>query len=65
MEIGLFLSDNQFIKGVLLDVKQDHIVVDVNQNVFYFALQHIQVFQRMLKIFVFRPKSFIMSTKII
>ena len=43
MEIGLFLSDNQFIKGVLLDVKQDHIVVDVNQNIFYFALQHIQV----------------------
>ena len=51
MEIGLFLSDNQFIEGVLLDVKQDHIVVDVNQNVFYFALQHIQALSKNAKDF--------------
>ena len=51
MKIGLFLSDNQFIEGVLLDVKQDHIVVDVNQNIFYFALQHIQFLSKNAKDF--------------
>ena len=51
MKIGLFLSDNQFIEGVLLDVKQDHIVVDVNQNIFYFALQHIQALSKNAKDF--------------
>ncbi len=50
-EIGLLLIDNQFIKGVLLDVKQDHIVVDVNQNVYYFALQHIQALSKNAKDF--------------
>jgi hypothetical protein len=49
MEIGLFLSDNQFIEGVLLDVKQDHIVVDVNQNIFYYALQHIKALSKNAK----------------
>ncbi len=49
MEIGLFLSDNQFVEGVLLDVKQDHIVVDVNQNVFYYALQHIKALSKNAK----------------
>lgn len=51
MEIGLFLSDNQFIEGVLLDIKQDHIVVDVNQNIYYFALQHIQALSQNAKDF--------------
>lgn len=49
MEIGLFLSDNQFIEGVLLDIKHDHIVVDVNQDIFYFALQHIQAISKNAK----------------
>ena len=51
MKISLFLSDNQFIEGVLLDVKQDHIVVDVNQNIYYFALQHIQSLSKNAKDF--------------
>ena len=51
MKIGLFLSDNQFIEGVLLEVKQDHLVVNVNQNVFYFALQHIQALSKNAKDF--------------
>ena len=51
MKISLFLSDNQFIEGVLLDVKQDHIVVDVNQNIYYFALQHIQALSKNTKDF--------------
>ena len=49
MEIGLFLSGNQFIEGVLLDIKQDHIVVDVNQNIIYFSLQHIQALSKNAK----------------
>lgn len=49
MEIGLYLNDNQFIEGVLLDIKQDHIVVDANQHVFYFALQHIQAISKNAK----------------
>nr|WP_255551190.1 YuzF family protein [Sporosarcina sp. E16_8] len=51
MEISLFLSDNQFIEGVLLAVKEDHIVVDVNQNIYYFALQHIQALSKNAKDF--------------
>lgn len=58
MEIGFLLSDNQFIKGILLDVKQDHIVVEVNQNVFYFAHQHIQVLSK-------NAKDFHISSKIV
>ncbi|QUW23671.1 DUF2642 domain-containing protein [Sporosarcina sp. Marseille-Q4063] len=42
MKIVLFLSDHQFVEGILLDVKKDHLVVDVDQNVFYIALEHIQ-----------------------
>jgi hypothetical protein len=42
MKIVLFLSDNKFVEGILLDIKQDHLVVNVNQNVFYVALEHIQ-----------------------
>lgn len=51
MEIGLLLSDNQFIKGVLLDVKHDYLVVEVNQIVYYFALQHIQALSKNAKNF--------------
>ncbi|WP_342515096.1 DUF2642 domain-containing protein [Sporosarcina sp. FSL K6-1522] len=51
MKIGLVLGDNQLIEGILLDVKEDHIVVHVNQNVFYFALQHIQALSRNAKDF--------------
>ena len=37
MKIGLFLSDNQFIEGILLDVKQDHIVVECESKRFLFC----------------------------
>ena len=50
-KIGLFLSDHQFVEGVLLAVKQDHIVIDVNQNVHYIARQHIQALSRNAKDF--------------
>ena len=56
-KIGLFLNDYKYIKGVLLDVKQDHIVVEVNKKVFYFALQHIQTISS-------NTKDFPVSTKV-
>ena len=56
MKISLFVNDKHFIEGVLLDVKQDHIVVDVNQNVYYFALQHIQSLSKNAKDFSVSPE---------
>ena len=51
MRIGLFLNDNQFIEGVLLDVKQDHLIIEVDQNILYFALQHIHALSKDAKDF--------------
>ncbi|WP_318618122.1 hypothetical protein [Sporosarcina sp. YIM B06819] len=48
-KIGLFLSGNQFIEGMLLDVKQDHLVVVVDQKVMYVALQHIKALSKNAK----------------
>lgn len=48
-KIGLFLSGNQFIEGMLLDVKQDHLVVDTDQKVMYVALQHIKALSKNAK----------------
>lgn len=50
-EIGLFLSDQQFVEGVLLAAKQDHIVIDVNQKVHYIARQHIRALSKNAKDF--------------
>ncbi|MCZ2259998.1 DUF2642 domain-containing protein [Sporosarcina sp. G11-34] len=57
-EIGLCLNDCQFFEGFLLDVKSDHIVVDVNKTVFYFPLQHIQTISS-------NTKSLLVSTEIV
>lgn len=57
MEIGLYLSDDQLIKGILLDVKQDHLVVEVDQNVFYFALQHIRALSKNAKDYCVSPRN--------
>ncbi|MFF3102604.1 hypothetical protein, partial [Viridibacillus arvi] len=45
-KIGLYLNCNQFIKGTLLEVKQDHLVVDVNDIVHYFSLHQIHVLSK-------------------
>ena len=57
-KIGFILNDNKYIKGVLLDVKQDHIIVDVNKKIFYFALQYIQTISS-------NTKDFPVSTKVV
>ncbi|WP_336497256.1 hypothetical protein [Psychrobacillus sp. FJAT-51614] len=51
MKIGLYLSDNQFIEGILLDVKQDHLVVEVNRNILYFSILHIKALSKNAKDF--------------
>lgn len=56
LKIGLFLNDKQFVEGTLLDVKQDHLVVDVNHNVFYFALKQIHAISNNAKGFSVSPK---------
>ena len=55
-EIIIFLSDNQFVEGILLDVKQDYLVVNVNQNIFYIALKHIQGLSKNAKGFRMSPQ---------
>lgn len=55
-KIGLFLSGNQFIEAVLLDVKQDHLIVNVDQKVMYVALQHIKALSKNAKDICIVPK---------
>ena len=57
-KIGFILNDYKYLKGVLLDVKQDHIVVDVNKKIFYFALQYIQTISS-------NTKDYPVSTKVV
>ncbi|HWK23181.1 MAG TPA: DUF2642 domain-containing protein [Ureibacillus sp.] len=40
-EVRFFFNDNQYIEGTLLEVKEDHLVVDVNEKVFYIALKQV------------------------
>ncbi|WP_313891486.1 DUF2642 domain-containing protein [Psychrobacillus sp.] len=55
-EIGLFLKNNQFIKGILVDVKQDHLVVEVAQKVYYLPLQQIHALSKNAKDFLISPR---------
>lgn len=40
----MYLNDNQFTEGILLDVKQDHLVIEVNKKIVYFAMHSIHSF---------------------
>ncbi|WHT49229.1 hypothetical protein QNH10_06300 [Sporosarcina thermotolerans] len=44
--IGLFLLNQHFLEGVLLAVKQDHVVMDKNQKVHYISLEHIKTLSK-------------------
>ncbi|AOV07546.1 hypothetical protein [Sporosarcina ureilytica] len=55
-KIGVFLSGHQYLEGVLLAIKQDHIVVDVNQHVHYIAHEHIQAISKNAKDFYVSSK---------
>ena len=47
--IGLFLSNHHYMEGNLLAVKQDHLVIDVDQNVHYIPLQQIKTLSKNTK----------------
>ncbi|MCG7346013.1 hypothetical protein MHZ92_18020 [Sporosarcina sp. ACRSL] len=48
-KIGLFLSNHHLVEGDLLAVKQDHLVIEANQNVHYIALHHIKALSKNTK----------------
>ena len=39
--IGLFLHNHRYMEGLLIDVKEDHLVVEFKDDIFYVATQHI------------------------
>ena len=47
-KIGLFLNDKQFIEGTLLEEKEDHLIVEVNEQICYIPLQYIHVITKNL-----------------
>ncbi|MDI2589639.1 hypothetical protein OR571_21670 [Psychrobacillus sp. NEAU-3TGS] len=57
MKIGLYLENSLFIEGILLDVKQDHIAVNIDGKVCYFTLEHIQAISNNAKDFHVLPKN--------
>lgn len=57
MKIGLYLRNSKFVEGILLDVKQDHLAVDVNGNVFYFAFEHIGAISKNAKDYSVYPET--------
>lgn len=57
MKVGLYLRNSKFVEGILLDVKQDHLAVDVNGNVFYFAFEHIGAISKNAKDYSVYPET--------
>lgn len=57
MKIGIYLENNQFVEGILLNVKQDYLAVDVNGTVSYYTLEHIQAITNNAKDFRIFPES--------
>lgn len=55
--VGFYLNDNQFIEGTLIDVKNDHLIVKVNEDIFYFPLSQVHALSKMQRIFVFLLKT--------
>ncbi|QUG40883.1 DUF2642 domain-containing protein [Psychrobacillus sp. INOP01] len=49
MNIGLYLTKNQFVEGILLDVQNNHIVLEVNENIVYIAIHQIQALSKNAK----------------
>jgi len=49
MKITLFLSENQLVEGILLNFKQDHIIFEVDKDVYYIALKHIKAISKNAK----------------
>lgn len=47
--IGLFLTKNQFVEGILLDVQNNHIVLEVERNIVYIQIHQIQALSKSAK----------------
>ncbi|PLT35302.1 hypothetical protein [Bacillus sp. V5-8f] len=54
-KIGLFINNGQFVEGILVDAKIDHLVVNLNSVVHYFALNQIQALSKNAR--YFKPKA--------
>lgn len=44
--IGLHLTNNRFVEGILLDVKRNHIVLEINEDIVYLAINQIQALSK-------------------
>lgn len=47
--IGMFLTKNQFVEGILLDVQNNHIVLEVEKNIVYIEIHQIQALSKSTK----------------
>lgn len=50
-KIVVFLQDDQYIEGILIAVKEDHLVVKMKDIIFYFALNQIHALSKNAKEF--------------
>ena len=48
-KVNILLKNEQFIEVILLDVKLDHIIVDMDDHIFYIAISHIQTLSKNAK----------------
>ena len=47
--IGLYLTKNQFVEGILLDIQKNHVVLEVNKKIIYIAINQIQAISKNTK----------------
>ena len=48
-KINILLKNEEFIEVILLDVKLDHIIVNMDDRIFYIAISHIQTLSKNAK----------------
>ncbi|PKG24650.1 DUF2642 domain-containing protein [Niallia nealsonii] len=48
-KIGIFLNTDRFVEGLLLDVKDDHIILEMDNKIFYFPLNQIHAITKKSK----------------
>lgn len=49
LQVGIFLIDNQYVEGTLLNVQLDYLIVEVKQNNFYFPIDQIKALRKNAK----------------
>jgi len=48
-KLRLFLDKDQYVEGTLLDVKEDHLMLEMNGKIYYFALDQIHAITKNAK----------------